>query len=267
MLKFWKQYYSFSKCSIKMRLSYPTGFLFNWLANLIKLLLSIFLWKALFQKQTIIQNYDQNQIVIYLLILTFLNTTLSLSTELNLSEKILNGSIANDLTKPVDIQYMSFFQALGESIIEGGMSLITITLLATLLTDITKYLKPMQLILFIFSVILAFFLKFCLVYLGGLLCFFTSNGFGVIYIRQIITDIFSGALLPLSFYPMWFQRISYFLPFQASVYFPTQIFLQRITGINLLTTLLIQLFWVIILWVFTNFCFQLAIQKITIHGG
>lgn len=267
MRRFWKRYCGFARCSMEMRMAYRMGFFFNWLSSLVGLLVSVFLWRVLFQAQSTIQGYDWNQMILYALIVAFLNATLSMGTEMNLSEKILDGSIASDLTKPVDIQHMSFFQALGESAVEGGISLAVISVLAVLLTDLSAYADPVRLLLFALSLVLAFLLKFCLAYLGGLLCFFTSNGFGVVYLRQVITDIFSGAMLPLSFYPLWFQKISGVLPFQASVYLPTQIFLGRVEGTELAVTLLVQFAWVVVLWIGARFCFRLAVRKITIQGG
>lgn len=267
MRRFWKRYHGFAKCSMEMRMAYRMGFLFNWLSSLVGLLVSIFLWKILFQVQSIVQGYDWNQMILYALIVAFLNATLSMGTEMNMSQKILDGSIASDLTKPVDIQHMSFFQAIGESLVEGVISLAVVFVLAVVLTDLTGYLRPSKLLLFTVSLVLAFLLKFCLAYLGGLLCFFTSNGYGVVYLRQVITDVFSGAMLPLSFYPLWFQKVSSVLPFQASVYLPTQIFLGRVEGKELAVTLFLQTFWVVALWIGAKFCFQLAVKKITIQGG
>lgn len=267
MRRFWKRYWGFARCSIEMRMAYRMGFFFNWLSSLVGLIVSIFLWRVLFAVQSTVQGYDWNQMILYALIVALLNATLSFGTEMNLSEKILDGSIASDLTKPVDIQHMSFFQALGESVVEGGVSLAVVSVLAVLLTDLSAYLFPARILLFVLSLALAFLLKFCLAYLGGLLCFFTSNGYGVVYLRQVITDIFSGAMLPLSFYPLWFQKVAEVLPFQASVYLPTQVFLGRVEGRDLLTTLLLQAFWVAVLWIGARFCFRLAVRKVTIQGG
>lgn len=265
--RFWKRYSGFARCAMEMRMAYRTGFLFNWVSSLVGILVSIFLWRVLFQAQSTIQGYDWNQMVLYALIVALLNATISMSTEMNLSEKILDGSIASDLTKPVDIQHMSFFQALGESAVEGGGFLVVVSAMALFLTDLSEYLIPARLLLFALSLVLAFLLKFCLAYLGGLLCFFTSNGYGVVYLRQVITDVFSGAMLPLSFYPLWFQKLANVLPFQASVYLPTQIFLGRAEGRELAVTLLIQAVWAVVLWIGARFCFRLAVRRITIQGG
>lgn len=267
MIRFFKKYGRFAKCAIEMKLAYRIGFLFRWLENMAGILVSIFLWRVLFQQQSVIQGYDWNQMILYALIAAMLNATLSYSTELKLAREVLDGSIASDLTKPVDIQNMCFFQTLGSSVVEGGLAFILISALAFLLADVEMYLEPVRLLLFVISVLLAFLLKFCLAYIGGITCFFTSNGYGVVYLRQVITDIFSGALLPLSLFPGWFQKLSGVLPFQASVYFPTQIFLGRVNGGEIAGSLFIQASWVAVLWIGGRMFFQVAVKKVTIQGG
>lgn len=267
MKRFWKRYSGFARCSMEEKLAYRSSFFMSWLSNLVGILVSIFLWKMLFQEQSVIQGYDWNQMILYALIVAMLNATLSFGTELEMSEKILDGSVATDLTKPIDFQIMSFFQALGQSVVEGGISVVVISLLAVFLTDLGPFLHIETILPFAASLILAFLLKFCLAYFGGLMCFFTSNGFGVVYLRQVITDVFSGALLPLSFFPMWFQKLSGFLPFQASVYLPTQIFLGRVEGRELVSMLLLQAVWIVVMWIVAKLFFHFAIKKVTIQGG
>ncbi len=267
MKRFLKRYGGFTKCAMEEKLAYRKGFLMSALFQLVGILVSVFLWKVLFEEQSTIQGYDWNQMILYALIVALLNATLSFGTEMDLAAGILDGSIASDLTKPVDFQVMSFFRALGQSVVEAGISVILTVLLAVVLTDVSGYLKPFSLLLFIVSMLLAFLLKFCLAYLGGLMCFYTSNGYGVVYLRQVITDVFSGALLPLSFFPAWFQRLAGFLPFQASVYLPTQIFLGRIEGVGAVQILAQQAIWVIVMWTISSVFFRFALRKVTIQGG
>lgn len=99
------------------------------------------------------------------------------------------------------------------------------------------------------------------------MCFYTQDGFGVVYLRQVVTDVFSGAMLPLSFFPGWFQSLADVLPFQASVYLPTQIFLGRIEGAGVVRTLVLQAVWVVVMWVISGLLFRFAARKITIQGG
>lgn len=267
MIRFFKRYSGFMRCVIEEKMAYPTGFILGHFTDFISILVTLFLWRVLFQGQSTIQGYDWNQMVIYALIVAFLNASLNLHTEMRISEKIIDGSIVSDLTKPIDYQNMCLFQTVGESLIEGGICMVTVSVTALLLTDIQQYLTFDHIIPFFISFLFAFFLKFCLAYIGGMMCFYTSNGFGVAYIRQVITDIFSGAMLPLTFFPGWFQKLAGVLPFQASVYLPTQIFLDRVDGPQMVKILVLQFVWCIVLWFLAKCLFSLAVKKITIHGG
>ena len=267
MWRFIRRYIGFTRCTMEERIAYRKGFLVSAVLNMVGILVSVFLWRVLFAQESVIQGYDWNQMILYVLIVALLNATLGFDTERKLSKGILDGSIASDLTKPIDFQSMSFFQALGHSLVEGGTALILVVLLAVTLTDLSPYLNPVSMALFAVSLMLAFMLKFCLAYFGGLMCFFTSNGFGVVYLRQVITDVFSGAMLPLAFFPAWFQRLAGVLPFQASVYLPTQIFLGRIEGRGAVRILALQALWVVVMWTLSGLFFHFAVKKITIQGG
>lgn len=267
MICFFRRYSGFARCAVQEQLAYRKSFFMHTVSNLMSILISLFLWKALFAQQSTIQGYDWNQMVLYALIAALVNATMSFGLELEMGARILDGSIASDLTKPIDFQNMCFFQAIGQASVEGGMALIVIMAVAVLATDLSSFMVPWRIILFIVSLLLAFLLKFCLVYLGVLMCFFTSNGYGIVYLRQVISDVFSGAMLPLSFYPAWFQRLSEVLPFQASVYLPTQIFLGRIGGSEIIKALVLQVMWVIVMWIVGKLFFRFAIRRITIQGG
>ena len=267
MRSFFQRYGGFTRCAIQERMAYKKGFFSHAVSQLVGILLSIFLWRVLFQEQSTIQGYDWDQMILYALIVAMLNATLSFDTEMQLSEKIRDGSVASDLVKPIDFQHMSLFTAMGQSLVEGGLAILLIVVVAVLVTDLTPYCRPLPLLLFAVSLLLAFFLKFCLAYLGGMMSFYTSNGYGIVYLRQVITDVFSGAMLPLSFYPLWFQKLSGVLPFQASVYLPTQIFLGRISGREAVQTLLLQAIWVVVLWFLAKILFRFAVRKVTIQGG
>ena len=228
---------------------------------------SLFLWRVLFQEQAEISGYTWNDMVIYLLIAFVMHATLGNSTESEISFSVLDGSIVMDLIKPISFQNRCLFQAMGAALVEGIIALAVALTAAGFFCDLRAFATPERCILLLISLILAFMVKFCISYLAGLCCFFTSNGYGVLYLRQVITDIFSGALLPISFYPVWFQRAANVLPFQSIVYTPTQVFLGRLSGRDAVNVLLLQLVWVIVLWVFGYFFFRFAIRKVTIQGG
>jgi ABC-2 type transport system permease protein len=267
MKLFYSKYRGFFRCAVKRKLAYRGAVLTGWLSGAVGLIVSLFVWRLLFKEHNHIAGYDWNQMVLYALIAAFLRSILSYSSERQLSLKVLTGSIATDLIKPVDFQKMCFYESSGSALVEGTVSLIIVSVLAVFLTDPLSYLIFPRILFFFISVLLAYSLTFILAYLGGLMCFYTSNGYGVVYLRQIITDVFSGALLPLAFFPKNFQTLASYLPFQSTLDTPTQIFLGRVEGMDVIRLLAIQLFWVILLWFAAKAVFRKAVKVLTIQGG
>ena len=261
------KYRGFTRCAISEKINYRSRLLMNLAQSGIEAAATFFLWKTLFNEQSVINGYTWNNMVFYIMIAFIMNATLGYGTESNISDKVLSGSIAMDLAKPLNFQHMCFAETIGSSLVEGILAIIAGGGIALLLGDITQVFALSYFGLFFISFVLAFTIKFLISYFAGLCCFFTSNGYGVIYLRQVITDVFSGALLPLSFYPLWFRRLSNVLPFQSIVYLPTQIFLGRIAVGTAWRLLGVQLLWVVFLWWFDRMFFHLAVRKITIQGG
>lgn len=255
------------KCAISARLNYRLQLLTSLLVTSVEVFASIFLWRTLFQEQAVISGYNWNDMIIYCMLSFILNAMLGYSTERNISRSVLDGSISMDLIKPISYQSRCLFQSLGSAIVDGAVAIFFGVLIMVLLCDVGSVLTISGLLLFLVSMILSFLVKFCVAYIAGLCCFFTSNGFGIIYMRQVITDVFSGALLPLSFYPLWFQKTASVLPFQSIIYTPTQIFLGRMGGQEALQVILLQVLWVVLLWIFAHYFFRFAVKKITIQGG
>ena len=104
-------------------------------------------------------------------------------------------------------------------------------------------------------------------YIFGVLCFYTSSGFGINQIKNIITSFFSGALIPLSFFPVFMQDIVNYSPFAGMASNPVLIMLMKIELVSSLKVIGISLLWLVILEIFAMLLFKHASKKITVHGG
>ena len=77
----------------------------------------------------------------------------------------------------------------------------------------------------------------------------------------------SGLLIPIDWFPAWFQSLSMLLPFQAIAYYPLQIYLGRVDGSPMLILLMLQLFWVVVLCSAGRLVWRLCQRQILIQGG
>ena len=97
--------------------------------------------------------------------------------------------------------------------------------------------------------------------------FFLLNNIGLIRAKRVVIDLFSGLLLPISFYPVWAQDVMTYLPFQAISYIPSMIFTEGFVGQEIYQALLLQAVWVILLLIPIRLLWSLAKKQLIVQGG
>ena len=90
---------------------------------------------------------------------------------------------------------------------------------------------------------------------------------GLLRAKYFLLELFSGLLIPISFFPQIFQDVFSFLPFQYISYVPVLIYLGKISGVGILQSLAIQIVWFFVLVVLGSALWQWSTKKITIQGG
>ena len=86
--------------------------------------------------------------------------------------------------------------------------------------------------------------------------------------KEIIVTVFSGALIPLQFFPEAIQKVLFWLPFQAIYHTPLMIMAKPDLGLAVfLPMLLIQVAWAVILFVLGRLFYNQAIKVLRIAGG
>lgn len=262
-----KKYRSIANRSLQNVLAYRTSYVITFLANSINLLAIYFLWQGIYSGRDIVGGYSWDQMKTYLLVTFLANSVLSWYSETSISGKILDGSVAVDLLKPIDFQSARFAETLGSSLLEGGMSTVMLVLFATFLTGVTFPQSALVYLLFALSLLGAILVKFGVVYLAALLCFWSTGSMGIVWTRIALTNLLSGALVPLAFFPDWLERLALFLPFQSIIHTPTMIFLEQADTWESLSLIGLQFFWGIVLWIAGKGMWNWAVRQVTIHGG
>jgi ABC-2 type transport system permease protein len=102
----------------------------------------------------------------------------------------------------------------------------------------------------------------------GVLAFWTVNVWGLRVLREAVIKFFSGALIPLTLFPDWFQQVSSFLPFQAMIFVPVAIYTGQIPfGTEALMAFATQIFWLVVLFFLVRIVWTQAVKKVTVFGG
>jgi ABC-2 type transport system permease protein len=262
----YKKYLSLIKTSMQQTLAYRSNFMMSIMVTVLLFISSFFLWKSVFVGRDTVSIYSWENMKGYLLVAFICNTLLSWYSESSISRRILDGSVAMDLIKPYNFYFARLSETIGSSAFEAFVIAVTSVILILLLR-IPLPGDFMTWVCFLLSVLFALVIKFGIVYLFSMLIFLTSSYMGIQWARAAITNLFSGGLVPLVFFPDWCQGVFGYMPFRYIVSFPASIFLNQADLSQIGNHFLRELLWIVLLFLVGKALFAVSIRKVTIYGG
>jgi ABC-2 type transport system permease protein len=114
---------------------------------------------------------------------------------------------------------------------------------------------------------MAAFIQFFIAYALAMLAFWILEVSTVVFILYSFEYFLSGQLFPLDLLPAWLQGFVKWSPFTYELYFPVQVYLERVKGADLATGLAIQAMWVGITFIVAKGLWHLGVRKYQAVGG
>ena len=272
MRKFLKKYLPFSKGVIESALAYRWSIILWSIANYLTIFVTFFIWKAVFDESStgIINGFTFHSMIFYIFLIRIVGELTNSDVISDVTNDIKSGSIIMHLIKPIGYRTYIFFNTLGGKVLSIVFYLIPYTMIliiVSLYMNMEYKLIPLHFLLFFISVILSLFINFFISYLFSILVFYTVNNFGIYQAYYVVTLIFSGVLIPVTFFPSWLYTITQFLPFMYTMFVPTMIIMNELDISTILYFLIIQVIWVIGLGLLLEVAWKRAIKKVVILGG
>ena len=248
---------------LAFRLRYFTGIITYFL----NVTVYYFIWTAVFRSSAHLAGYTLAQIITYVSVGWIIRSFYWNTIDQEMAYEVIEGKIAMDFIKPVSIQWMWIFRAMGES----AFRLVLLTLPTAV---IVAFIFPVQgpssrenFLLFLVGVLGSFFLMGAINFMIGTCAIPLKSILALIRAKYWLIELLSGLLIPVSFFPGSLQKIMAWLPFEHIAYTPLQIYLGKLDRMHALRALAVQWFWVILLLALANLWWNRASRKITIHGG
>lgn len=262
-----RSYWPIARASYMIGLVYRFGFLFTIVGNIVYLGVAYYLWKSIYRYSDTIRGLSFNETFLYVGLGSAIFILLKTYVDWIIHYEIREGAIATYLTKPIDFQLYSLAANLGSVLM--NLTAITIpTALVMVLVFKVRIVFGLGLFLFPISLLLALLISFSIDYSIGLLGFYSESVWGFSMTKEIIVTVFSGALIPLQFFPDWIQNVLFWLPFQAIYHTPLMMATRPDQGLDIfLPMILIQLFWAAALFILARLFYNQAIKVLRIAGG
>lgn len=266
-----KSYLTYFKLKFKTGLQYRAAALAGISTQLFFGIVYISVYVAFYQSDTNSVPMPLNQLISYLwLNQAFFALVYMWYKDKDILSLIKKGNIAYELCRPQDIYSMWTSKILGERISNLCLRCLPVLIIAILLPypfHLDLSITLTRLLIFIPSLILSAFLMVFLVLLYHIICLFTLDEKGVVNILMVVTDILSGLVIPIPFFPDFLQKICNFLPFRYVSDFPFRFYVGNITIQEGLYGLLIQAIWIVILVILGRTLMKIALKKTVVQGG
>ena len=259
-------YWAIASLVPKLMLTYRSWFWTDLFTQTLAMIISVAFWRAVFAASVTVGGIGYQQTISYILLALVLTPLVQNDLIYTFGRLAYDGSIAVELTRPVDFQAAQF------TLTMAGVAFNTLTRLPLLALGVLAFgLRlpgdPLAYLCFTLSLVLGGTLLFFFDWMLACLAFFTTEVWGLAVLRFGLAAFLSGSLIPLAMMPQALRAVCAALPFAQAVYVP----LSFLTGLQDLAgaprILLTQAAWTLALAVLSRFVFRAASRRAVVQGG
>lgn len=200
----------------------------------------------------------------------FYSLTFIFHREKDIITMIKNGDVAYELCKPGNLYLKWYCKIYGTKLANMLTRFYPVVLITLFLPAPYNLLGPASLTSFIGFIIVLFvgsFLITSLITLLHVLTFYTIDSEGILSAFRVISELFAGLLVPIPFLPTFLQEISKYLPFQYMSDVPYRLYVGLISTTEIPKIICIQIFWLIVIFIFGLFLTKNCLKKVVVQGG
>lgn len=222
-------------------------------------------WIALYAQNAAPLNLPLHAMITYATVALLMSLVLEVDGTRLIREKIRDGSIATDLMKPISLPMYFFSDGLGNTALHA-MLLVPALLFSLLLVHIDVP-SPETLAVFVLSFAIGYCVNFVVNFVMNSVAFWTLETFAMQLIVRWVSDLLSGQIIPLTFFPGAVGRIVLALPFAAIYSTPLLIYVGVIPRGQWGAALLAQVIWLAVFAGLSAIIWRAAARHVVIQGG
>lgn len=223
------------------------------------------LWTALYAQNAAPLNLPLHSMITYATVAMLMSLILEVDGTRLIREKVREGTIATDLMKPISLPLYFFSDGIGQTLLHA--LLVLPSLLCSLLLVHVDVPDAATLGAFFLSFLVGYCVNFFVNFLLNSIAFWTLETFAVQLIVRWASDLLSGQIIPLTFFPGLLGRIVLGLPFAAIYSTPLLIYVGVIPHDRWANALAIQIAWLVLFAFLSTVVWRAAARKVVIQGG
>lgn len=256
---------AYAQATLRDILAYRADLFLKLVGYPARILMMFFLWRVLLGDGTAAGHSFQDVFTYYLLALLLSQMYPFVRMARQIREEIFSGDIATYLARGIP----HYAVWLGRFLATSAAYLVVILPLSILLLVRFGDLHVSLVGAAQFALLLALglLIKLLLWYAVGISAFLTEENLGQARLLQLLDTFFSGALLPLYFFPHGLQAIASALPFSITLYSPIDALIHPHAWSAFWDVAGVGFAWVLGLALATHLLFRLGWRQFTGHGA
>jgi ABC-2 type transport system permease protein len=233
------------------------------------LLAQIFVWKSLYQGKAMINGLSLDDMIRYFCVMALLNYIIMDFAGWNLQMLIHTGRFLTFALRPVHHPFFALSQKIGHRFLGLIFETTPVFLIIRFLLGVRLW--PAYPGWALLSVALGFVMMFNINYAIGITGFWLTQTGAVRGAFSLLQMIFSGSFIPLVYFPVFCQKLLFYLPFQYTTYVPAAVILGKYqlggmsAGIPQIVA--IQTLAVCLMSVLTGLFYRLGVRQFTGVGA
>ena len=231
--------------------------------RLLRVVVLLSLWRTVFAGRDVVSGMTLDAVMTYTLIAEAFTDQMSIRT--GLSDTLWQGIIANRLLRPIGIYGQFIVEMVGDWAPALMLHSLPLLVLAPMLgVDVIPE-SPSTVFLFLLSLVLGVAVGAALdVLYSACMVFLDQDVYALIQIRDAVSVLLSGAILPLALLPWGIGDVLTWLPFAALASAPLRIFTDTGDPVFLIG---LQAMWALILWPAAHGLWCHNRERLVSHGG
>ena len=260
------------RISLEERLVYRGDFALGTLMRFMPIVTQIFLWAAVYASiypEVRIAGYTYREMVAYYL-LTMVARAFSSMPALasSIAAQIRTGEVKKYLIQPIDMVGFMLLNRVAHKLAYYSVALGPFALVFFLCRSyFDGWPSATTLGAFAASLVLGFLLGYFLEACMGLVGFWFLEVSSLLFVYMLFSFFLSGHMFPLDMLGEPWRTIVEVAPLQYLAYFPAAVFLEKVTGPELVRGLLVEVAWVLFFIVLSRVLFARGVRRYSGYGG
>ncbi len=228
-----------------------------------------FIWTAVYGDSSSFGGMELEQTVRYFGVSALIGYLTMDFADWNLQMLVRTGKFLTFALRPVHHRFFALSQKLGHRVLGFIFEFLPCFLIFLFVFRID--IIPVHIGWTVLSVALAFLMNFYVNYCIGMTAFYFVQARGIRTVYQLVSSVFSGVLVPLSFFPGSVQWVMMFLPFQYTNYITAMVWSGSESigelGLTIPQAVMFQGVATVVAALFSELVYRASIKRFTAVGA